>query len=619
MSQPMGMMDFFTMEASDYLERLDVLVSSSENPEAADFVRLSRQLKGSAIMAGHERIAGVANGLEGLSRAYADGRAPWDETTRQLAIRTVDDLKVLVRAVPDWDRQDDARAEKITAELERFTGRATVPRRVVVTELDSGTRAFIAREGAAVGSALDQAARSLKSNPSGLDTLDGVVRAMQPLRGIASLSEVPPLPDLFEGIERAIQEVRREAGHHTIDPSAIFDAAARAVSAAAREIAVDGSANPDSDGAKEFARLLGALLDADTDVVPIESLYHSDDGPHVVQQGADTQLGRVELVSHLEYLRHAADDIERAESDTQRDLRARTLSPTLRILSTAAGGPLASAAATFARAAREAIERGVARRNPSRFASSLREASATLSEAAQANQSQPTNRLTHVINTLRELGEASDQEARQIAATAQPASGPADQARPAGADSGADGPEQITTTDQRPSAEGTDLAAGLMKYLDLIERVGIKDARLSDLLEGPADTSAETPPVAEEAPAQEPTIRKEMPAETKSVFRISSEPTAEMEPVRAEPPSPAPLPEPQAVEPEPPAVVPEPEEEAVAPITDFCYSGAAALERAVSLRAQVRAALDQNDPSDTLQELLEEIFDLVQLGLERPQ
>ena len=163
---------------------------------------------------------------------------------------------------------------------------------------------------------------------------------MQPLRGIASLSDLPPLPDLFEGIERGIQEIRKPGAGAT-NASVIMDAAARAVSTAAREIATEGEANADSGAAQEFTKYLGELLDRDTDVISIETLYHGDDGPHVVEEGGQsptTPLGRVELVSHLEYLRQAADDIEGAESDTQRELRAQTLSPTLRTLATAAGG-----------------------------------------------------------------------------------------------------------------------------------------------------------------------------------------------------------------------------------------------------------------------------------------
>lgn len=50
-------------------------------------------------------------------------------------------------------------------------------------------------------------------------------------------------------------------------------------------------------------------------------------------------------------------------------------------------------------------------------------------------------------------------------------------------------------------------------------------------------------------------------------------------------------------------------------ITELCYSGPAAIERAMSLRAQVHAALTGTKADSThVNDLLEEIFDLVQLG-----
>jgi hypothetical protein len=56
----------------------------------------------------------------------------------------------------------------------------------------------------------------------------------------------------------------------------------------------------------------------------------------------------------------------------------------------------------------------------------------------------------------------------------------------------------------------------------------------------------------------------------------------------------------------------------VVPITAFCYSGDAAIERALSLRDQVRAALaDAASDGATIHDLIEEIFDLVQLGTGR--
>lgn len=53
------------------------------------------------------------------------------------------------------------------------------------------------------------------------------------------------------------------------------------------------------------------------------------------------------------------------------------------------------------------------------------------------------------------------------------------------------------------------------------------------------------------------------------------------------------------------------------PITDYCYSGRAALQRAMSLRSRVRTARAAGGAAeDGLDDLLEEIFDLVQLGIQ---
>ena len=230
MTQPMGMTDFFTMEAGEYLDRLDGLVSPAGSPDIPEFYRIARALRGSALMASQQQIASVAGGLESLARAAQDGALAWNEGSRQLAIRAVDDLKVLVRSVQAWTPAEDARAQKIAAELDKAAGgRTTIGREP--RELDAATRAFIAREGAAVGSALDQAAGTLARNPTGVGWLDAVLRATQPLRGIASLSDLPPLPDLLDGIEQAVHELTRRT-EPIPNPGDVFDAAARAISRA---------------------------------------------------------------------------------------------------------------------------------------------------------------------------------------------------------------------------------------------------------------------------------------------------------------------------------------------------------------------------------------------------
>jgi hypothetical protein len=49
-------------------------------------------------------------------------------------------------------------------------------------------------------------------------------------------------------------------------------------------------------------------------------------------------------------------------------------------------------------------------------------------------------------------------------------------------------------------------------------------------------------------------------------------------------------------------------------ITDLCYSGRSALDRALSLREQAQALVAAGAPTGDVQELLEEVFDLIRLG-----
>ena len=99
MNQQMDSTAFFAMEAGEYLERLDTLVSGAAGPDRDELVRLVRALRGSALMANQQPIGGVAEALEAVARAVKEGRVEWDEATRQTFISAVDGLKILVRGV----------------------------------------------------------------------------------------------------------------------------------------------------------------------------------------------------------------------------------------------------------------------------------------------------------------------------------------------------------------------------------------------------------------------------------------------------------------------------------------------------------------------------------------
>lgn len=406
---PLAMADFFALEAGEYLERLDALLAPEGAPVADEFVRLSRALRGSALMASQTPIARAAAGLESLARSLREGRRGWDPGTRQVAIRAVDDLKILVRRVSAWTDADTAKAEALGHELEQLSGRpSAVLRAIEAAGLDAGARAFVAREGAAIASALDRTAGAMRAGASARDPLQNVLRTLQPLRGLAALNDLPPLPDVLEGIERAINEVVRGAPQAT--PAAtpdFFQGAAAAIAQAAREVAERGRPDPDGPAFRAFASHLSHFFDREPVIVSISDLYFDDAGPHIVQRGAGAAqaapLSRMELVSHGEHLRLAADAIERAPSVTQRELRVHTLAGTFRALAVAGEGPLPKSLSRFVEAAREAVALGHAVREPARFAAALRRASELLSAADTADDTRLATGLASVatlINTL---------------------------------------------------------------------------------------------------------------------------------------------------------------------------------------------------------------------------
>src|SRR5690349_19094334 len=162
MTSPLGMMDYFAMEASEYLDRLRALVDAPDAPPAAELVRYARALRGAALMANQQPIARAANGLEGLARGVRDGQRGWDGTTKELTARAVEALAGFVKRTTQWTAADGQAAEQLAKDLEALAGGAVVPLRTpstsaaspaaegVAPALDAGARAFLARESALI-------------------------------------------------------------------------------------------------------------------------------------------------------------------------------------------------------------------------------------------------------------------------------------------------------------------------------------------------------------------------------------------------------------------------------------------------------------------------------------
>ena len=101
--------EYLTQETTDYLEQLDRLLMAPGAPDPEILLRLARGVRGSAEMAGVETIAAVAERLEDAGRSVLSNTIIWSEEIRQLAIHTVRDLKMLVRALNRWGPAEEAR------------------------------------------------------------------------------------------------------------------------------------------------------------------------------------------------------------------------------------------------------------------------------------------------------------------------------------------------------------------------------------------------------------------------------------------------------------------------------------------------------------------------------
>ncbi|MEX0692512.1 MAG: hypothetical protein WD934_10140 [Gemmatimonadales bacterium] len=474
MSEKLGVIEFFAMEAGEYLEQLDGLITRSQDAPGDEFPRLTRSLRGAALMANQQPIAQVAQALEQIARAVHGGRA-FDAGLRQLTIRAVDDLKILVRGVRAWTDELGAKATALTRELEQAGGGrpSQIARAVTVDGPDAGTRAFVAREGATLATALDRAAKLLHQQP-GSATLQPVLNALQPLRGVAGLADLPPMAELLDGVERAVAEGSRPERADAV--AIVLDAAAKALSEATRAIATSGKADADGDHMRTLASALAKLLEFDQPVVPIASLFFSDAGPHIVQQGTAPagrqQLGEVELVSHGEHLRQVADTLDRTDSATRRTLRAHGLAGTLRGLEQAAG-PVGDAALAFASAVRNAIAAGFPADRAADLARALRSAGQSLAAAASGN-------LTLVANGL-------NQAASQLGGAPAPATSPAPTAPP---------PSTLDGAGAAGAEDSRDLVGSYQTYDRYVAALGLGPASLDELLSGPPADPRRAAPVA---------------------------------------------------------------------------------------------------------------------------
>lgn len=312
MSQPLS--EYFAQEAGEYLDRLDALLARPDAPDAVEFFRLARGVRGSAQLAGAQGVARVAEGMEDAARALRDGALTWSDDVRTRALATAADLRVLVGASGAWGADAEARATEAAA---RWEGTGAGRRR---GEAPHGGQLFdfLRREIGGVVGEMDRALGELRTDPAGRDPLRAVLRRMRPVRGVAGMDDLSPVLELLEGIEDAAHEVLGRSTPMTVRETELLRAGRDALAAAgtALERGAGVGETPELQRFRQVRDGMEPTGESDPGVVAIASLFYDDAGPHVVSspmapapQGTGTLVAEVEQFLRME----ATGFLDRAE------------------------------------------------------------------------------------------------------------------------------------------------------------------------------------------------------------------------------------------------------------------------------------------------------------------
>jgi chemotaxis protein histidine kinase CheA len=337
---PVGFLDFFVLEASDYIEQLDaqLLAGGAGEPDVDALQRAARALRGSATMAKLPAFAEMAGGIERIGRALRERALPWDAALRGVLVATVDDCKLLLRNVRAWSASDDARARARVGELVRYApARAATPAALPTT---AGHDSYLATEAANIGAGLEL----LATRPTDRDAAGNVLGRVRALRGIASVKDHATLADVLEAAEQAAHPL--ELGEPTLGPEriAVLNASATLLRSVAAAMRAGGTVDPAGPDIARFAAALEAMQERETGserVVPIADLFYADGGPTVLDAAANPPTSpaerfRLEVVSQGEHLRRLVSDARSARDDLARERVRRGLRQALKSLRQAA-------------------------------------------------------------------------------------------------------------------------------------------------------------------------------------------------------------------------------------------------------------------------------------------
>jgi chemotaxis protein histidine kinase CheA len=336
MSVTVGLLDFYILEASEYVDQLDALVGAAVHspPDSTPFITAARALRGSSTMAKLIRMAELAGSVERVGRALRDGSLQWSMPLRGAIVASIDDIRTLLRTVRTWSSAEEQRAAARIVELRTYVPDAAVAPNTPISGAVSPT--FFASEVEGVAAALD----SYVASPTDRRALDEALGRVRALRGISALKELPPLADVADAIENGARTGTGEGRSLTPQHRELYDASAEVLRRAARELRTSGRPDASAPEVRRFAEAAAALqqtVKEEEKVVPVATLFFGDAGPHVVTRAdrPPTTLEarfRTEVTSLAEHLRRLVGDARSATTQIGRERATHELRAALRVL-----------------------------------------------------------------------------------------------------------------------------------------------------------------------------------------------------------------------------------------------------------------------------------------------
>ncbi len=332
---PVGFLDFFILEASEYVEQLDGLLDAggTSGPNPDELQRVARALRGSARMAKLPSFSEMAAGIERVGRAMREAGLRWEPELSAVVVAAVDDSKLLLRQVRTWGGAEDTRARARVAELSKYAAvRHGTP---MASSSVQGYDTYLATEASNIGAGLEL----LATRPADQDAAANVLRRVRALRGIASVKDHPALADVLESAEQASHELEGSGTQLSGERIALLSAAATVLRGIAAGIRSGTGQAPAADVAR-FAKAREALQEqeiGDERVLRISDLFYRDGGPTIVEAAAHPpttpeERFRLDVVGHGEHLRRLVADARTARDDLARERTRRALRVELRQL-----------------------------------------------------------------------------------------------------------------------------------------------------------------------------------------------------------------------------------------------------------------------------------------------